>query len=215
MPSKHHIEQEIKLTAPDQATLEQLIDSDMVRQAVSVPGQDYAPRRFAAIYYDTPDWALRELRWSLRSRFEGERHVSTLKRNSTLKNGYSSCEEIEQDITNGFKQIACVPVGTIADVLRSVIPASTPLLPRVKVTMLRRKRILKIGDTTLELVTDTGVISGNGQSTELHEVELELIQGDLLSDPMRKFARRFINAFGLQPSSMSKHRIGLSLYDPF
>lgn len=213
MSSKHHIEQEIKLTAPDKPTLERLIDSDMIRQATSTPDQTYAPQRFAATYYDTPDWTLRELRWSLRTRFEGERHVSTLKRNSTIKNGYSSCEEIEQAISSGFKQVACIPAGTIADALRAVMPAATSLLPRVEVTMQRRKRVLKIGDTTLELVTDTGIIHGNGQHTKLHEVELELLQGNLFSDSIREFTRQLISDFGLQPSSSSKHRIGLSLYD--
>lgn len=211
MSSKHHIEQEIKLTAPDEATLEQLIDSDMVRQVA--PGKGYAPQRFAATYYDTPDWALRTLRWSLRTRFEGERHVSTLKRNSTIKNGYSSCEEIEQAITSSFKQVACIPAGAIADALRTKMPAATPLLPRVEVIMQRRKRKLNIGNTILELVTDTGIISGNGQHTNLHEVELELLQGDLFSAPIREFTRQLISVFDLQPSSASKHHIGVSLYD--
>jgi inorganic triphosphatase YgiF len=93
------------------------------------------------------------------------------------------------------------------------MPAATSLLPRVEVTMQRRKRVLKIGDTTLELVTDTGIIHGNGQHTKLHEVELELLQGNLFSDSIREFTRQLIGDFGLQPSSSSKHRIGLSLYD--
>ncbi len=213
MSSKHHIEQEIKLTAPDQATLGRLIDSDIINQAALAPSQSYMPVCFAATYYDTPDWALRELRWSLRTRFEGPRHVSTLKRNSSMENGYSSCEEIEQAITTGYKRVACIPAGSIANALRVELPAGTPLLPRVKVTMQRRKRELKLGDTVLELVSDTGIISGNGRQVELHEVELELLQGNLFSDSIREFTRQLIGDFGLQPSSSSKHRIGLSLYD--
>jgi triphosphatase len=215
MSSRHHIEQEIKLTAPDEATLERLIDSVVVRQVALESGQIFTPLRFAATYYDTPDWALRELRWSLRTRFEGKRHVSTLKRNSTIKNGYSSCEEIEQAITTKFKRVACVPAGSIADALRTELPTGTPLLPCVKVTMQRRKRELKMGNTVLELVTDTGIISGNGRQVELHEVELELLQGDLFSGPIVEFTRELINTFSLQPSRTSKHRIGLSLYDSF
>ncbi len=212
MSSKHKIEQEIKLTAPDKVTLDQLINSSIVNQVSRNPGNGYAPRRFAATYYDTQDWTLRDLRWSLRTRYEGEIHMSTLKRNSTIKHGYSSCEEIEQATEKGFESIACVPAGKIAEALCTVLPKSTTLLQRVNVTMARRKRVLEIGRSTLELVTDSGFISANGQQTELHEVELELLQGDMHDPEVSTFTRQLINRFTLQPSRLSKHQIGLSYY---
>jgi len=213
MTSKHHTEQEIKLTAANESTLDQLINSEHINQVAHRPDHDYAPRRFAATYYDTPDWSLRELRWSLRTRFEGNTHKSTLKRNSTLKDGFSSCEEIEQPVTTGFKQVACVPKGKISEALLAIMPASTPLLPRIGVTMQRRMRVLEIGGTLLELVTDSGVISANGQHHELHEVELELLQGNMFNTKVSTFTRHLMSTFSLQPSHVSKHQIGLSLYD--
>ncbi len=212
MFSKHQIEQEIKLTAPDEATLNQLINSSIVKQAIRDPGICSAPRRFAATYYDTSDWALRDLRWSLRTRYEGEIHMSTLKRNSIIKHGYSSCDEIEQATEKGFESLACVPKGKIADALHAVLPKSAALLERVNVTMARRKQVLEIGRSRLELVTDSGFISANGQQTELHEVELELLQGDIHDHEVSTFTRQLINRFMLQPSHFSKHQIGLSYY---
>ena len=212
MSSKHHIEQEIKLTAPDQATLDRLIDSSLVRQVACHPDNPFEPHRFAATYYDTPDWALRELRWSLRTRYEGDRHLCTLKRNSKIRDGYSTCEEIEQTTPSGFKNIASIPAGKIAEALRAIFPASMPLLPRVKVTMQRRKRELQLGDTRLELVTDSGAISANGKHLELFEVELELLQGDMHNRFVRSFTIQLAEDFSLRPSLISKHQIGLSCY---
>lgn len=212
MSVKHHIEQEIKLTAPDSETLERLIDSELVRQAAIDPAAAYPPQRLAATYYDTADWILRDLRWSLRTRLEGERHVTTLKRKGSMENGFSSCEEIEQPTAAGFNSTACVPEGKIAAALHEILPAATPLHERVKVNMQRRMRELKIGATRLELVTDSGVISANGKDHELYEVELELLKGDMDEPAVKDFISQLCRVFMLRPSHASKHQIGLSHY---
>jgi len=214
MSLKHHIEQEIKLTAPDQACLDALIDSPLVHQHLHHSCTQPGAQRFSAIYYDTEDWALRELRWSLRSRYEGARHVGTLKRNSTLQQGFSRCEEIEQPIEQAFRQVGCLPAGKIADALQSILHQSTPLLPRVEVDMQRRKRILQLGDTLIEMVTDAGQISANGRSVTLFEVELERLEGNLDSATSQAFCAQLSKAFALRSSRQSKHQIGLSLYQP-
>ncbi len=212
MHLKHHIEQEIKLTATDQSSLDALLDNPLLQQHRHHSCEQAIAQSFAATYYDTENWALRDLRWSLRTRYEGERHISTLKRNSSIEQGFSSCEEIEQAVEAGFSQVACVPAGEISDALHSVLTASTPLLPRVKVNMQRSKRILLIGDTLVELVTDAGQISANGQSTQLFEVELERLQGDLKSTACEAFTRQLIEQHSLQPSLKSKHQLGLAFY---
>ena len=212
MTSKHHIEQEIKLTAPNADALEHLINSPQVRKRALHPDASFAPQHFRATYYDTPDWILRELRWSLRTRYEGKRHVSTLKRNSRIEGGYSSCEEIEQLTPRAFESVACIPEGKIAEALHEILPPVTPLHPRVEVSMHRRKRELKIGDSLLELVTDAGVISANGKHHDLCEVELELLQGDMHDPAVEEFIRQLSTRYALNPSTASKHQIGLSHY---
>ena len=213
MPLKHHIEQEIKLTALDQASLDSLVRSSLVQQYLHHSCEQGETQRFAAIYYDSPDWILRKRRWSLRTRYEGPRHVSTLKRNSTQRDGFSSCEEIEQSIDQAFNRVACIPAGKIADALNSILPADAVLIPRVEVTMQRTKRILQVGETRIELVTDSGHISGNGKTMALFEVELEKLEGDLQSPATQAFTEALMDAFSLRPSQQSKHRIGLSFYD--
>ena len=79
--------------------------------------------------------------------------------------------------------------------------------------MQRTKRILQVGATRLELVTDSGHISGNGKTMALFEVELERLKGDLESPGMQAFVAALIEKFSLQPSLQSKHQIGLSFYD--
>lgn len=212
MTLKHHIEQEIKLTAPNQNTLDDLIDSALVKQYSHHSCEQGEAQRFAATYYDTPQWALRNLRWSLRTRYEGARHISTLKRNCHLEQGFSSCEEIEQAINQAYTHVSCIPPGKIADALKAELPPTTQLMARVSVTMQRRKRILEIGDTLLELVTDAGHISGNGQRLDLFEVELERLQGDLESKQTIAFTQALTRAFSLRTSRQSKHQIGLSFY---
>lgn len=212
MPTKHHIEQEIKLTAPDSATLEELFDAPLVQQFALSHASASPARRFIATYYDCPNWTLRSKRWSLRTRYEGEKHVCTLKHNSIIHEGFSSCEELEQTITREITRVACIPRGTIADTLLEVIPASTTLLPRVKVDMQRRTRELAFGDTRLELVSDAGVISANGQQLDLFEVELELLQGDIHAPEVQAFVETLCRHYSLQPSQVSKHQLGLGCY---
>lgn len=211
MTAKHHIEQEIKLTAPDEATLYRLLDSKAVQRVFH---QNDGPdkQRFIATYYDTPNWALRDLRWSLRTRYEGERHVCTLKRGGKMVDGISSCEEIEHAIEHEFSYVSDVPDGLIANALSDCVDASTPLLPRVKTNMQRSKRILKIGDTLLELVIDSGFIAANNKQYDLYEVEIEQISGDLHTREIQAFVAELTNEFKLDNSIESKHSIGLSLF---
>ncbi len=212
MQPKHQIEQEIKLTAPDQATLDRLWESDLIANAMHDEDSTSHSQMFSAIYYDTPDWHLRELRWSLRTRDEGDRHVSTLKRNNEIINGVSSCEEMEQLVEHSFECVTDIPAGKIADAMQTLFPEPTPLLPRVNVDMLRSKRMLKVGQSMLEFVTDAGKISANGHQCNLYEVELELLNGDLHAPQTQQFVDELSEQFSLRESHASKHAIGLSLY---
>lgn len=213
MQTKHHIEQEIKLTAPDQQTLEQVLSCKQVALALMDNSPLADAESFASTYYDTHDWALRKIKWSLRTRFEGERHVCTLKRNSTIIDGLSVCEELEHATTTGFTCVADIPAGKIADEMNTVLDASTALLPTINVNMRRTKRILKLDQSIIEMVTDAGEISANNKSSALYEVELELIKGDLSSKAVNLFIEHLTHHYALTPSTKSKHKIGLSHYN--
>ena len=211
MSSKHHIEQEIKLTAPDADSLAGVMEDPLVTRLFT--DQDPLPAQsFRATYYDSPDWILRERRWSLRTRYEGERHVGTLKRRFHIRSGYSACEEFEQAVDSEFERVDTIPPGQIADTLLAVMPGSTPLLQRVKVDMRRQMRELKLGNTHLELVTDLGHISANDQRVELFEVELELLQGDLHDPAVKALVDGLSQNHTLEPSRVSKHQLGLACY---
>ncbi|MEE9446325.1 MAG: CYTH domain-containing protein [Arenicellales bacterium] len=207
-----HIEQEIKLTAANEPILEKIRLSKCVQDVLLDKKDAFEPKTFAAIYYDTPNWTLRDLRWSLRTRTEGTRHMAALKRGNDIINGLSSCEEIEQAITESFTSVGALPQGDIAQALQAELPKSTPLLSNIRTTMQRCKGILQISDTRIEMVTDAGHIEGNGQQQSLFEVELELLQGDLQAKPVQLFVANLIQQFSLTPSKVSKHQIGLAFF---
>ena len=212
MNTKHHIEQEIKLTAPDADSLVRIMRDPLVTRHLCSSRDDSPAQSFRATYYDCPDWSLRDRRWSLRTRYEGDRHVGTLKRRSEIRNGFSSAEELEQPVSRAFEQVSCIPPGLIASTLLEVMPGSTPLLQRVKVNMSRRMCELELGETRLELVTDVGHISANGQQLELFEVELELLQGDLHDPAVKALVDSLCKHHSLQASAVSKHQLGLACY---
>ncbi len=212
MSSKHHIEQEIKLTAPDADSLAGVMDDPLITRLLSDRDEELPSQSFRATYYDCPDWRLRERRWSLRTRYEGERHVGTLKRRFHIRSGYSACEEFEQPVNHEFKQVSSIPPGQIADTLLEVMPGTTPLLQRVKVNMTRQKRELVLGQTRLELATDMGYITANDRRIELFEVELELLQGDLHDPAVKTLADSLCRNHSLRASRLSKHQLGLACF---
>ena len=212
MNSKHHIEQEIKLTAPDADSLAGVMANPRV-SGLFADGAEAPAQSFRATYYDSPGWILRARRWSLRTRYEGERHVGTLKRRFHIRSGYSACEEFEQPVSQEFERLSCIPPGQIADTLLEVMPADTRLLQRVKVDMRRQSRELALGDTRLELVTDLGHIHANNRRVELFEVELELLQGDLHDPAVKALVDGLCQDHALVPSRVSKHQLGLACYD--
>ncbi len=213
MSVKHHIEQEIKLTAPDASTLNNILTSPLLTRALEPAYMVDEPLRLHARYYDTHDWALFKLGWSLRTRFEGDAHICALKRNHSIIGGHSRCEEIEQPVATAFNSVADIPSGTIATAILSALSPKTQLLTRVKVNMLRSKRLLRVDQTLLELASDSGEILANGRAVHLDELELELIEGDIQNAASIAFVDQLIDQFKLRPSKYSKHQIGLMQYD--
>lgn len=202
------LEQEIKLTAPNRAVLQQILQSELVQSLDSGVGNQDAVR-YVGVYYDTECGALARQRCTLRARLEGDRWRAAFKFGGGIRNGLSRRHELEADITGWLRHVEQLPAGELKDKVRAVIPSATSLNARVKVNMQRSIRQLNFSGAEIELVADHAIIHANGGQVTLYEVELELKRGDLAD--LLQLGEMFMQQFPLTRSTMGKHRIGLQL----
>ncbi len=201
-------EQEIKLTAADNAVLERVLQSKLVRGLdTGVGGEDAT--RYVGVYYDTDDNALETAGYSLRARREGTRCRAALKFGGSIEDGLSRRHELLADITGWLDHTGQLPDGELNDKMRTLVPEDTPLRARVTVDMQRSIRNLNFHGAEIELAADSGVIKGQRRQVALHEIELELKRGDLAK--VIRLGSMLAQQFPLTPSAITKHGIGLQL----
>ncbi len=203
-------EQEIKLTANDDAVLDEVLQSDLVRDLdTGVGGCDAV--RYLGFYYDTEARVLADNFCSLRARLEGERWRAAFKFGGAIdsENGLSRRHELEADINGQLDNAGQLPPGTLKDKVTELIPEDAPLSARVTVDMRRSIRNLAFEGTAIELAADKGTIRGQSRQVVLYELELELIRGDVAK--VVELGEMLTRRYALTPSTMTKHRIGLQL----
>ena len=201
-------EQEIKLTANDDAVLDEVLQSDLVRGLDTGIGSCDAVR-YLGFYYDTEARVLADNLCSLRARREGDRWRAAFKYGGTIENGLSRRHELEADIAGQLHNAGQLPPGTLKDKVIELIPEDAPLCARVTVDMRRSIRNLVFEGTAIELVADKGTIHGQNRQVALYELELELIRGDVAR--VVELGEMLTRQYALTPSTMTKHRIGLEL----
>ncbi len=206
----HQIEHEYKLTASDPEVLSAIRKSTLVHDHL-VPDSIIPARDFKARYYDTHDLILHDLRWSFRARQEGKRWRAALKIGNALENGLLKCQEYQADISGWLETPSVLPDGLLREKLLSQLQHDDALHERVRIDMQRHQCELNIEGIHVEMVTDAGTISANGQSVTLYEVEVEQRNGDL--ETIQHFIDQLADDFPLQPSTQSKHQLGLELFE--
>ena len=202
------LEQELKLVANNADVLEAILDSELVKQAGICEGT-HGPERFHAIYYDTPTLELQNRNHSLRARLEGDRLVAAFKLPGSIVDGLSRRVEYEAPVKDWLRIPDDLPESELKQQVLSILAPDAELVPRVEVDMQRTIRLLESEGSHFELVADRGVIKGSHGEFQLHELELELKRGDV--GPVLRLGKQLAEAFGLTPSHMTKHEIGLSL----
>jgi len=105
--------------------------------------------------------------------------------------------------------VSDLPDSPLKQTVIGLLPLDAALIPIVTVTMERTIRMLRIEQSEIELVTDTGEIKGLRQAVEHHEVELELKSASL--DPLLVPGKMLEREFDLVRSTRTKHGIGLGL----
>ncbi|MBQ8237836.1 MAG: CYTH domain-containing protein [Oscillospiraceae bacterium] len=159
--------------------------------------------QMATTYYDTPDALLGKLRWTLRRRFENGVSVCTLK---TPAGGHGRNEyELEcGDIHTALPLL--VEAGAPAELLTLTAGGIQ------EVCAARFHRLagqVLLGDTTVELALDKGVLLGGGRELPFVEVEVELKSGDQATAVA--YAQALAAKFNLRPEPKSKYKRALML----
>ena len=168
--------------------------------AFAVLQQRFGPiieTKMETTYYDTPDAALSQRRWTLRRRMENEISVCTLK--VPLPDGSRGEWEAEAaSIEEGMEKLCRCGAP---EQLREV----TDLHPVCGARFTRLAAMISLTDAKVELALDRGVLLGGGREQPLLEVEVEYKAGSeavahafaqalarefhLTEEPLSKFAR--------------------------
>jgi len=147
-------------------------------------------------YYDTPEGALSQRRYTLRLRRENHESICTLK--TPLPEGSRGEWECRCGSMEAAIPELCKLMGS--DHLLALTAAGVQPVCGAKFT--RRARMLALGSCTVEIALDRGVLTGGGKELPLCEIEVELKEG--AAEAAVEFARNLAEHFGLLPEPRSK-----------
>lgn len=189
------LELEFKLAVPQPALLEKILFDQAVTQ---LRRSDFRLLDMATVYYDTPDLALRQRRWTLRLRQENDCLVATVKTPAAGRaRGEWSCEA--STIESALPEL--VAQGAPEELLTLTEGKALSMVCAARFS--RRAADLVFHDGTVcELAGDVGELQGGSKQEALCEVELELKEGS--EKTVQAFAEELMKRFGLQEEPGSK-----------
>ncbi len=200
------LEQEIKL----QVTQEQALDLnklDWLMAMLEQPGQQI---HLLSTYFDTPDLELKKFGAGLRLRQIGEQWLQTVKCTGKAENGLHQRKEWEHPLEGPefdkrlLKQTELSPLVANAAIWDAIKPLFTTEFERLVMP-------LQLDDgTQVEMAYDRGEVRAGNKQTPIHEIELELKQGEIKK--VQQLADQLKAALPLQYSDISKAAQGYSLY---
>ena len=138
---------------------------------------DRTEKTLKSVYYDTPDFRLRDLGVSLRVRDDGNGFVQTVKAETRIESGISNPIQIEAPVTGPEPDLERISDKGIRRKLSDAVSGS-PLTQAFETVVTRTSYKLGQGDSVIELALDRGEARANGRQTEIREAELELVKGD-------------------------------------
>lgn len=200
-PTDRPIEVELKYRVVDLAGAERYLAADQIG---SFSGHT-APRssQFEDRYVDTADGALARAGFAVRLRQSGKGTIVSVKSTARTNGsgGVTRREELEgpADRTSG-------PLDWPASDARSLVlelAGDAPLVELVTIRQLRRKRIVRDGDTRVELSLDeVDVVARSEVVDRFVELEAELVKGN--EARLTRLAEVFLADPALTPSTGSK-----------
>jgi inorganic triphosphatase YgiF len=194
-------EVELKLAIqPEDAS--RLLRSQLLAELGQGPGRT---RSLHTVYFDTPELDLARLGMALRVRRDGRRLVQTLKVRGPQRGALFDRLEIEAPTTSEAPELDLIADPELRARVAQAIEGSA-LAPLIETRMRRTRRLLRHGETSLELDLDFGEVKAAGERLPLCEVELELREGD--PGALYDVALALLECVPLRISTLSKADLG-------
>lgn len=154
-------------------------------------------------YYDTPDQALAQRKYTLRRRLENGVSVCTVK--TPAQNGGRGEWELEENRIEAAIPKLC-KLGAPED-LEKLTQAG--VIPVCGARFTRRCALVELGETTVELALDSGSLFSGENTIPLCEIEVELKRGSW--EQAVAYGLLLQQKYGLIPEKKSKFRRALAL----
>ncbi len=169
-------------------------------------GDGIKTRHLVSIYFDTPEFALRDHGVSLRVRRIGEQRLQTIKVNSSLPMARG---EWEAQIDGDRPRLEMMGSRARPPVLTNDV--ARRLKPVFETRVERTVMPLHVGRSELELAIDEGRVATADASVELAEIEVELKQGE--RSDMAHLARKLAHAVPATLGVRAKAELGYALIE--
>lgn len=193
---------ELKLAAPRSALRQAMHARWLTKAAIDKPNG----QRLTSIYFDTPDFALRDQGISLRVRKTGSANLQTIK----ASNGdIVRRNEWENRIDDDRPKLSLARNTALAPLLTNQIKRE--LGPVFETDVERTVVPLRIGNSEIEIAFDQGRINTPDDHDSISEIEIELKKGR--RSDMVLLARRLARAFPVTYAARSKAERGYALLE--
>lgn len=190
-------------TPPLEIELVFSITDEAARRLLANPIERGPPIKMMAVYYDTPDLALRRAGYALRVRCEGGRWVQTLKSGSP---GALVRGEFEFPLSKGRLDLSLFDAASLP---RDLLPRLPELHPMFETHVRRRHKLIAFGDAEIEVALDEGELVAGARRMTLLEAELELKTGGRAA--LFSYARQLAAQGGLRLTLANKSDRGFAL----
>jgi len=162
-----------------------------------------------SIYYDTPDFRLRDRKLGLRLRKVGASWVQTIKGDTIGSGGMTVREEVEHTVPGKSLDLTLL-AGSAFDDLATEQGLEERLKPCFTTDFVRLVWDLTFADgTRVEAALDRGEILTDAGNEPICELELELVSGEVAT--LETFAAALRQAADLAPGDLSKAKRGYAL----
>jgi CHAD domain-containing protein len=204
-------EVELKYRVNDPATGERLLAADQLGGLQATGGRARAVQ-LEDRYVDTRDGALAQAGFAVRLRQRGAETIVTVKSLAATERSDGAVER--EELEGPADRVAAASEWPASDARALVLEhaGDAPLVERVTIRQLRHQRLLRAGNSRVELSLDeVDVVSRGRIVRSFTELEAELVKGDdsLLAD----LARRLDTESGLVRSDHSKLEAALAALD--
>ena len=162
------------------------------------------------IYFDTPSQNLKHSKAALRLRFDDDKNqwLQTLKTAGSMQDGLASRHEWETPVAQQAFEISALP----AEAQAYLSPYVADLAAVFETNFQRDIYLYELEGNVYEFAFDHGeVITPQSQRTVIHELEIELITGDVIA--MKQLAQQTHTALTATIQLMSKAARGYALLD--